>query len=293
MAETLGYPGRREATVRRMLQRLIGRPRSRMSRCVRVAVRGRSGLEVGGPSRIFSGKGRLPVYPYVAALDGIDHRVATHRHPDRTTGEGFCWIPGRPPGRLFLCEAAELAGVADAAYDLLLASHVLEHVANPLRALGSWRRVTRPDGVLLLVVPHREGTFDHRRPVTRLEHLVQDLEAGTGEDDLTHLDEVLALHDVSRDRGVASHEELERRSRANAEHRALHHHVFDTELALRAVARAGWSIEGVDAMRPYHVAVLARRPSTDAVDNAAWWAPGATWRARSPFRGDRAGGGAA
>ena len=37
--------------------------------------------------------------------------------------------------------------------------------------------VTGAGGALLLVVPHREGTFDHRRPVTELEHLVADFVA--------------------------------------------------------------------------------------------------------------------
>lgn len=274
--------------MRRILDRLIGRPRSRLAHPVRVAVSGRSGLEIGGPSRIFGPKGRLPVYPHAAALDGVDHRAATRRHPDRAPDAAFVWHAGRAPGHLVLVEAVDLEGLPDASFDFLLASHVLEHVANPLRALRSWLRVTREGGSLVLVVPHREGTFDHRRPVTALAHLVDDLEAGTPEDDLTHVEEVLALHDLERDPGVRTREELERRSRANGEHRALHHHVFDTELALRAVDHAGWAIEGVDAMRPYHVAVFARRPPADAVvDSTAWWSPVAAWRRRSPFPGDR------
>lgn len=271
----------------RIFERLIGRTRSRMADGLRGLVAGRSGLEVGGPSRIFSAKGRLPVYPHLAALDGTDYRASTHRHPERSAGAGYPWRADRPAGRLFLCEAVDLVGVPDEAYDLVLASHVLEHIANPLGALAAWRRVTRPGGALLLVVPHREGTFDHRRPVTPLEHLVEDLEAGTGEEDLTHLDDVLAFHDMARDPGVETREALAQRGRANAEHRSLHHHVFDTELVLRAVDRAGWQVEAVDVMRPYHVAVLARKAAPDGAENAAWWAAEAAWRACSPFRGDR------
>jgi SAM-dependent methyltransferase len=275
--------------VRRILERLIGRRRSRVADRVREAVADRAGLEVGGPSRIFGPKGRLPVYAHLAVLDGADYRAATRRHPDRASDEAFVWHPDRPAGRLFVCEAVDLAGVPDETYDVVLASHVLEHVADPLRALGSWRRVTRPGGVLLVVVPHREGTFDHRRPVTALDHLVADRRRSTGEDDLTHLDEVLALHDLARDPGVDSAEALERRARANAENRGLHHHVFDTALVLRAVDQAGWQAEAVDVMRPYHVAVLARRPAGGGVDNARWWAADAAWRAHSPFAGDRPG----
>ena len=73
----------------------------------------------------------------------------------------------------------------------MLASHVLEHLANPLGALAEWRRVVGAGGHILLIVPQREGTFDHRRPVTKLEHLRADARELTGEDDLTHLPEIL------------------------------------------------------------------------------------------------------
>lgn len=273
--------------MRRILERLIGRRRSRIADRVRAAVAGRSGLEVGGASRIFSAKGRLPVYPHAAGLDGVDYRAATHRHPDRALDADFRWHPARASGRLLFCEAVDLQGVPDDSSDFLLASHVLEHIANPLQALASWRRVTKPAGALLLVVPHREGTFDHRRPVTELAHLIADLEADVGEDDLTHLEEVLALHDLDRDPGLDSKEMLERRGRANLEHRGLHHHVFDPELVLRSVDHAGWQVEAVDVMQPYHIAVLARKREADGAGNERWWAPDATWRARSPFPADR------
>jgi len=275
--------------VRRILERLTGRFRSRIAAAAREAVAGRRGLEVGGPSRIFGPKGRIPLYPAVAALDGADYRADTRRHPERAAAEGFRFRRGGPAGRLFLCEAVDLQGVPDGVYDFVLASHVLEHVADPLRALRSWARVVGDEGRLVLVVPHREGTFDHRRPVTPLAHLVADQEAGTGEDDLTHLPEVLAHHDLARDPGVDTLEALERRGRDNLRHRALHHHVFDTELVLGALDHAGWQVDALDVMRPYHVAVLARRPAGARPDNAAWWGRDAAWRARSPFPGDRGG----
>jgi SAM-dependent methyltransferase len=83
-------------------------------------------------------------------------------------------------------------------------AHVVEHRANPWgRPLAEWRRVVRPGGYVLLIVPHRDGTFDHRRPVTSLEHLLEDAERRTGEDDDTHLDEILRLHDLDRDPGAS------------------------------------------------------------------------------------------
>jgi SAM-dependent methyltransferase len=58
----------------------------------------------------------------------------------------------------------------DDAFDFVLASHVLEHLPDPIHALREWQRVARR--YLLVVVPHRDRTFDRDRPVTPLEELI-------------------------------------------------------------------------------------------------------------------------
>jgi len=56
-----------------------------------------------------------------------------------------------------------------------------------------------------------------------------------GEEDLTHVPEILELHDLSRDEGAGTREQFRQRCLANHVHRALHHHVFDTMAALAKV----------------------------------------------------------
>jgi SAM-dependent methyltransferase len=58
----------------------------------------------------------------------------------------------------------------DDAFDFVLASHVLEHFPDPVRAMEEWRRVARR--LLFLVIPHRDRTFDRDRPLTPLSELV-------------------------------------------------------------------------------------------------------------------------
>jgi SAM-dependent methyltransferase len=73
--------------------------------------------------------------------------------------------------------------------DYVVASHVLEHVANPVAALAECCRVVRPGGILYLVVPDRRCTWDHPRALTPVSHLLEDYMAGVTACDATHIDD--------------------------------------------------------------------------------------------------------
>jgi SAM-dependent methyltransferase len=220
----------------------------------------RRGFEVGGPSTIFDEAGLIPAYPIVATLDNANFSSQTIWEGSISEGATFRFHPLKPAGRAFIAEATDLGAVADSEYDFVLSSHTLEHVANPIVALREWRRILRPGGALIIVLPRREAAFDHRRPVTSFEHLVDDERRGTQEDDLTHLEEILALHDLDRDPGGLDRAAFEARSRRNAEFRALHHHVFDVPLLARLLEHAGFEVSGVTEERPLHLVGLAHRP---------------------------------
>jgi len=272
----------------RFLRRI---PRARCLLQVLPLVHGKAGLEVGGPSEVFrGGRGILPLYPAVGTLDNCNFASRTVWQDAHVEGPTFQFDPGRPAGWQYLAEASDLGAIPSGRYDFLLSSHALEHCANALKALGEWLRVLKEGGVLVLLLPHREGTFDHRRPVTALEHFLADARAGVGEDDRTHHDEIMALHDLALDPGAGTPEQFRERSARNVENRCFHHHVFDTGSALRLLDHVGVQILAVETMAPFHIIAVARKlPPGHPPDNAPVLATGASWRATSVFAGDRVG----
>jgi SAM-dependent methyltransferase len=261
---------------RRAGRELAAVTRDRQLRLAAAQLEGAVALEPGGPSPAFGRLGVLHVYPKLAALDILDFAETTIWSSNRRDTKSRRRVIG---------EAARLDAVPDDAYDAVLSSHVLEHLSNPLRALEEWRRVVRPGGHILLIVPHKDGTFDHRRPVTTLEHMLEDAAADRGEDDVTHLDEVLALHDLERDPWAPSRAIFEQRCRENFTTRSMHHHVFASRSLVELSRAAGLRVLMLQAVAPCHIVCLCRVEGdpTDELTDAQLQAS----LASSPFASDQ------
>lgn len=223
---------------------------------------GKCGMEIGGPSLTFSARGIFPVYPIAGHLDNCNFGDATVWEGAIQKGRTFRFDRNRPAGQQHIVEATAMGRFASASCDFVLASHVLEHIANPILALSEWKRLLRDQGILVLLLPHRNQTFDHRRPVTTLEHLIADFKAGMTEDDLTHLPEILALHDLERDPEAGDAEAFKSRSICNIHNRCLHHHVFDARLAENLVEYMGLEVCAIEEIQPHHILLVAQKPVT-------------------------------
>ncbi|WP_254064322.1 methyltransferase domain-containing protein [Granulicella sp. S156] len=221
-------------------------------------VEGKSGLEIGGPSAVFRERGSpLPIYKKVGSLDNCDISRSTvwASHSD-----SYAFSPQRPAGRNIFCDGSDLSTIANKSYDFILSCHNLEHFANPVKALKEWQRVTRPGGALVLVLPNYSRTFDHRRAPTPVSHMLQDYDQNIQEDDLTHLPEILLMHDLSMDRSAGTREAFRERSQKNFTNRCLHHHVFDEINSRELLIQAGMDVLAVETALPYHIFLLARMP---------------------------------
>jgi len=248
------------------------------------------GLEIGGPSSIFNDDGILPIYSVVKRLDGCNFSENTVWEGHIQSGETYRYHCGRKNGHQFICDAVNLKMIQDESYDFVLASHVIEHIANPIKALLEWRRVLKEGGVLLLVVPHKDGTFDHNRQATTLQHLIHDFENDVKEDDLTHIEEILQLHDLSMDPAAGTPDEFKKRSMNNFNNRCLHHHVFDTMFAIEILNYCQFKILNLKTILPFHIIILGEKTKLqrkETVDNSLFLAMNAKWRKYSPFASDR------
>jgi SAM-dependent methyltransferase len=226
----------------------------------REQVHGGKGLEIGGPSPFF--RTLLPIYD---CIDSLDNCVFSNR----TIWEGevsdtFAYHPSRPHGRNYIIDGSNLSRLPSAAYDFVLSCHNLEHIANPIKALKEWTRVTKPGGAIILILPDRHRTFDHRRPATPVSHMLDDYARSVAEDDLTHLEEILSKHDLRRDPAAGTWENFRQRSLNNSQLRCLHHHVFDKNNIRELMEILGLCVKVVETALPFHIAVLATLPDVAA-----------------------------
>jgi SAM-dependent methyltransferase len=266
----------------------IALPRVRCFRRGSRLMAGKVGLEIGGPSQVFGRRGLFPFYAVAARLDNCNFSQTTIWEGSIAEGATFQYDEQHTPGDQYILEATDLAVIPSNTYDFVVSSHTLEHIANPLRALYEWLRVLKEHGLLVLVLPHRDGTFDHRRQVTPLQHLIHDFACGTTEEDLTHLAEILTLHDLSRDPEAGDFAAFKARSEQNFANRCLHHHVFDSQAVVRLIDYLGLELHAVEPIRPYHIFAVAEKLSGgDLPHNDAFVADAAEYCRRSPFPSDR------
>jgi SAM-dependent methyltransferase len=247
----------------------------------------KTGLEIGGLSEVFMTRGIFPVYSIASRIDNCNFASSTIWEGTIDAGQNFQFNQKKLNGWQYITEATALDKIQSESYDFVLSSHALEHIANPVLALTEWIRVLKEQGLLILLLPHKDGTFDHRRPVTTLEHLLLDFESKTKEDDLTHMAEILELHDLSRDLAAGDIENFKARSERNAENRCFHHHVFDTHLAIELVDYMGLQIQAVETIQPLHILIIAKKLSKgELIDNSLFTNTTAQFYKNSPFPSD-------
>lgn len=120
-------------------------------------------------------------HPFPIVNPGVRVRYVDRHVPDENAGL-FPELEGggfQPPDIISDLDVDGLAAVDDQSVDFAVASHVLEHLANPLRLVDDAHRALRDGGLLVILLPEPSRTFDRHRPITRLDEVVAEYERGT------------------------------------------------------------------------------------------------------------------
>ncbi len=186
------------------------------------------GLEIGGPSGLFKSNGYLPLYSCVEALDGVNFSSSTVWEGELSEGSFYKYQDRT--GYQYIAEGTSMPEIENDRYDFVLSCNNLEHIANPIKALLEWKRLIKTGGAILLVLPNKIANFDHNRPYTTIDHLVDDFKNNITEDDMSHVEEILKLHDLKRDPKAGTYDQFRERCQDNYNNRCIHHHVFNQAL---------------------------------------------------------------
>lgn len=215
--------------------------------------KGKKGIEIGGPSVIFSKE--IPIYQVINSLDGCNFSNYTIWEGNISESDEYNYYNDKK-GYQYICEASNLQAIPNENYDFLIASHCLEHCANALKTVKEWLRVLKKGGAIMLILPDKKYTFDHNRPITTFEHFVDDFKNNIDERDLTHLTEILELHDLSMDLPAGTIDYFKNRSLNNFKNRCLHHHIFDFNLLQSVFAHFDVKVIDMTFVTPYHQIIL-------------------------------------
>ncbi|HEX9019969.1 MAG TPA: class I SAM-dependent methyltransferase [Nitrospirota bacterium] len=154
-----------------------------------------------------------------------------------------------------------LDAVAPGSQDFIIANHFFEHCENPIRTLMTHVSRLKPGGILYLAVPDRDKTFDRRRPVTPLDHVIKDFQNGPEGSRFEHYREWARL--VERVPG----ERAEGRARELMTARySIHYHVWrlpdfrDLLDYVRTDLKTGFTVRETATCRNEFIFILQKGP---------------------------------
>jgi len=182
------------------------------------------GVEIGGPSLL------LPnceiIYDNCQSIDNVVFSQNTIWY-----NQSLNYPYGKlKNGKIIIHDAIDIKSIQNDTYDFCFSSHCLEHIANPLKAIKEFLRITKKHGYLIIVVPEKSECFDHNRNYTSFQTILNQYNKNVGEDDLSTLPEILKNHDLSMDISAGTFEQFTIRSLDNVNNRCLHHYVYNPEL---------------------------------------------------------------
>jgi SAM-dependent methyltransferase len=193
-------------------------------------------------------------------------------------------------------DGERLETIAAGSQDFIVANHFLEHCENPIGTIETHLGKLRPGGVLFYAVPDKRYTFDFRRPVVTLEHMVVDYVEGPEGSRGGHYEEwsrlVLVEEPEPEERTLARARELEAAGYSIHMHAWTQAEFLAMILECRRRFDGGFDVEAAARQGIEFVVVLRKQgplPPPRGGRAAAKGSPGRLWgkarrRARAALR---------
>lgn len=190
----------------------------------------RNALEIGGPSIWMEF-----LYPYLEKITFFNNPICMKKY-----------IPSNHSHEIVYGDATnkmDLEQFSSSLFDLCFSSHVLEHIANPIKSLNIWKELLIKNGLIINVVPNKTLCWDRNREYTSLSHLMQDYENDITENDMTHIHESSCMIETRpsyfSDVGDTN------------ESRIIHHHIFSKETIVNIHEFVGFKTVFCDYLEDY------------------------------------------
>jgi SAM-dependent methyltransferase len=152
-----------------------------------------------------------------------------------------------------------LTGIPDASASFVVANHFLEHTEDPIGTLAAHLRVLTVGGVCFYAVPDKRSSFDVKRPITPLDHVVADHRDGPQRSRGEHYREwarlVLDLTDAEAEAEA---------QRLDALNDSIHFHVWTpdafAELLVHSRGAEGlpFEIEAIEPVRHEFIVIIRK-----------------------------------
>jgi predicted SAM-dependent methyltransferase len=140
-------------------------------------------------------------------------------------------------------DAEHLDSLQDCSVDFVIANHLVEHLENTLQGMREMHRVLRPGGILYLALPDPRATFDRERPLTSVDHVVDEFRRGPAANRRRHYEEWVDLVEPLLDgwEHLLSGEQLTRQGRLRMlmdMDYSIHFHVWRPETFVQLLGAA-------------------------------------------------------
>jgi|LauGreSBDMM110SN_4_FD.fasta_scaffold110790_1 hypothetical protein len=186
-------------------------------------------LEIGGPTLLFGDNYPYTIYNSFNEIDNLNLYDLK---------DSFISIKTSNENRMYNTIYSDRSHI-DKKYDIVISSHVLEHMANPIKNLNSYKNLLNDNtnSYILTILPNKSQFWDSIRPTTEITHIINDFINNVYEDDKTHEEENLSVNhpyktsiDHPDKPANISYEDMVKN---NSNYRIMHHHCFDLQLCIQ------------------------------------------------------------